>query len=385
MPTEQQTREPMMEERIPSVRLTPSNEIVLEKLGPLKELPGTWHGHGFNLIARPDKEGNAPLYLELNLTDEHLVFEPISTSIPNRGFAQDDIELFGLTYTQKISDHQTDSALHIEPGIWVNVPDTSQPKESRSIARMGSIPHGNSLLAEGTATRHHHPDPHALLSMSTFPSFNTTPFAVNPRIIQARRSLSAFPAYTYLQAAFPHAFVPATAAAPRSPFPGATPLLPFDLNGISIQEVIQDPDSLLQAHMNKQIADGFVLEEAMVLNIATARTIDFQTVAAIPPPLAGPPAGSPIKTITVKEGGGGVENLPFLKKNADTALVYATFWIEKIKHRHSHQPPILQMQYAQMVLLNFPILNAPPPAGQTGPPNLSWPHVSVGTLKKVFG
>ena len=132
------------EGRIPSVRISPSTDQVLADLGPLRNLPGTWEGHGFNLVARPDFEDNANLFLELNLTKEVLKFDPISTSIPNRGVGQDDIELFGLTYLQKISDLTTGGALHIEPGIWISIPNTTDPTLPPSVARMGSIPHGNS-------------------------------------------------------------------------------------------------------------------------------------------------------------------------------------------------------------------------------------------------
>ena len=55
----------------------------------------------------------------------HTQFEPISSSIPNRGVFQDDVELFGLGYLQKISDAVTGGALHIEPGIWVTQPATT--------------------------------------------------------------------------------------------------------------------------------------------------------------------------------------------------------------------------------------------------------------------
>src|SRR6202451_1250693 len=137
---------------IPSVRLATPNEEVLTSLGLLAELAGTWHGKGFNLIARPDREGNAPLFLELNQTSETLRFDPIATSIPNRGNSQDDIELFGLTYLQKITDTVTGGALHIEPGIWIHVP-SQDSGGTQSFARMGNIPHGNSLLAQGSAIK----------------------------------------------------------------------------------------------------------------------------------------------------------------------------------------------------------------------------------------
>ena len=95
----------------------------------LANLAGTWKGTGFNLVARPDLEGNANLYLELNQTQETLEFKPIASAIPNRGFGMDDIELFGLTYLQQISDSVTGGALHIEPGIWVRQPATIAPPE----------------------------------------------------------------------------------------------------------------------------------------------------------------------------------------------------------------------------------------------------------------
>jgi len=56
----------MPNERISSVRITPDNTSVLSNLGLLADFAGTWHGEGFNLIARPDFEGNANLYLQLN-------------------------------------------------------------------------------------------------------------------------------------------------------------------------------------------------------------------------------------------------------------------------------------------------------------------------------
>ena len=93
-----------MARAIPDVRITPDSATVSANLGLLKDLGGTWRGKGFNLIARPDFQGDAPLYLQLNQTQETLTIDPIGSSIPNRGFGQDDIELFGLTYLQKISD-----------------------------------------------------------------------------------------------------------------------------------------------------------------------------------------------------------------------------------------------------------------------------------------
>src|ERR1700722_13835530 len=161
----------MCSRRIPSVRISPDNETVLQQLGLIADLAGNWHGEGFNLVARPffglpatpppDASPAVPpsnLFLELNLTQETLKFDPISSSIPNRGTFQEDLELFGLTYLQKISDATTGGALHIEPGIWVTHAPTTQPVENppnngQIVARMGSIPHGNVILAGGTPVK----------------------------------------------------------------------------------------------------------------------------------------------------------------------------------------------------------------------------------------
>jgi hypothetical protein len=136
-----------------------------QNLGPLAELSGTWVGNGFNVMSLPDFDstppstGPKPFRIKLNATRELLQFIPIGGAIPNRGAATDlpngtgqtDIELFGLTYLQRVSDAVSNDALHIEPGIWVNVPaSTVLPVQGPTVVRMGTIPHGDSLLAQST-------------------------------------------------------------------------------------------------------------------------------------------------------------------------------------------------------------------------------------------
>ena len=100
-----------MPARFPSIRRGHSRPQVTTDLGFLAELSGTWEGVGFNLIGRPDKQGGSPVFLELNQTFETLSFTPISSTIPNRGFAVDDIELFGLTYMKQLIE--TTEALRV--------------------------------------------------------------------------------------------------------------------------------------------------------------------------------------------------------------------------------------------------------------------------------
>jgi hypothetical protein len=68
--------------------------------------------------------------------------------------------------------------------------------------------------------------------------------------------------------------------------------------------------------------------------------------------------------------GGGADNIAFLVggvggPNAKTDRVTATFWIERVRDQSGIE--FDQLQYTQRVLLNFN--------------GLSWPHVTVGTLR----
>jgi hypothetical protein len=137
-------------------------------LGPLAELQGTWVGNGFNMIAVPNKQNNSIFRLIVNATTENLAFSATGL-VPNRGSQQGDISIFGLTYLQQVSDTTTNEAIHVEPGIWLNVPATSAPKDPSTIVRQSTIPHGDSVLAQGKATSEDRAPNIALVSPLPFP------------------------------------------------------------------------------------------------------------------------------------------------------------------------------------------------------------------------
>jgi hypothetical protein len=145
----------------------------LTQLGPLRELSGTWVGRGFNLISLPDfdnPQGPQPFRLKLNATHEILEFIHIGGNVPNRGSqGQRDINIFGLTYLQRISDAQTNGALHIEPGLWLNVPGSTVPSQPPTVVRQGSIPHGTSVLAQGAVIP-------TVIGGPVFQAVDSTPF-----------------------------------------------------------------------------------------------------------------------------------------------------------------------------------------------------------------
>lgn len=301
-----------------STPTAPAPEIAPDSnLGPLALLPGTWTGHGFNNIWRPFHDPTNRTndhFLELNLTNETLEFTPIPGSIPNRGFLQPDITMFGVNYLQQISDQNTKEGLHFEAGMWVNIPATSDPLESPTVARLASIPHGTVMLAQGTFGP-------ATPGAPTFPLVDITPFTAGLPDIPGN------------QVAFPNESTLSHASNFRSPDTA--------IAGIT-QAMVDNPNSVLQA----AIAGQTILQTTTL------------TISSLPIPTAG----------------GGTANTAFLQGiggngNADAAQVTATFWIETVQGPGGQN--FLQLQYSQQVLLNFN--------------TLSWPHVSVGTLRLTGG
>ncbi len=147
---------------------------------PLALLPGVWTGFGFNQIWRPHPRLGH--FLQLNLTSERLAFSSIGGPVPNRGLEQRDINLNGVRYLQQIHDNsgfpppQGGGALHLEPGFFLKVPATTVPARPMTITRLASIPHGTTVLAEGTATTA--PGPPVIGATSI------TPFAIgDPRAL----------------------------------------------------------------------------------------------------------------------------------------------------------------------------------------------------------
>ncbi len=110
-----------------------------DDLGSLAGFVGKWSGSGFNAIWRPNTlTSGQDRFLELNSTSEILEFDQIPGGIPNRGLLQSDITMGGLRYLQQISDVNlppSNNGLHIEPGVWLNIPSTTNPAVSASIAR----------------------------------------------------------------------------------------------------------------------------------------------------------------------------------------------------------------------------------------------------------
>jgi len=274
---------------------------------PIDILIGKWEGRGFNQIWRPlFGVPGQDHFLELNETIETLEFDIIPGDIPNRGLLQVDIQLHGIRYLQQIKDANVRGSnghlagIHVEPGLWVTVPPTTNPMDPQTVARMGDIPHGTTFVAQGFA----------------FPTINTAPpfapVSITPFQIGNPANLVPFPESNL-----------ATPSAFRTPA--------ADIPGVK-QAMVDNPNTVL--------ADAIAVE-----NIISTSTLKISTVPLNPPTT-----------------GGGTSNIAFLQgaaggPNAQSAEIDAIFWVETVHQPHGRSRTLLQ--YSQRVLLNFNGLSWP--------------------------
>ena len=224
------------------------------------------------------------------MTSDQIEFSAISGPIPNRGLLQPDINMFGLTYLQQITDANLGAGLHIEPGIWAAVPATTDPKVVPTVARLASIPHGTVVLFQGTAATANGGPNIAIKGIK--------PFAIGGPPTQTID----FPEQTLTN----HTNFRTSGAG---------------LTGIT-QQMVNNPNSVLTAAIKGQ-------------HITSTTTLH-------------------VTTIDLPTPGGGTANTAFLKGGADgpnaTAVSAAcTFWLETLQG----QSAPTQLQYTQTVLLNF--------------------------------
>jgi hypothetical protein len=364
-------------------------------LGPLSAFVGNWTGKGFNTIFRPDSLKTPTVFnppitgqdnvLELNLTNETLSFSSSLGSVPNRGTGQQaDIFLNGVPYLQTINDVTTSppTGIHFEPGMWLSVPATTNPNEPITLARMASIPHGTTIVAQGTL----------FAAVAGGPILN--PVDITPFTIGHPLSKVPFPSQT--------ATNNNTTRIPQN-------LTAFIAAGTITQAMLSDPNTVLRNQVQHQN-----ITETVVIFISTNPASPLfggplpggATSTAPPPPITPFFAGGTSNIAFLL----GDPNPPVTPPNAQAFQMDAVFWIETVQYRvnvpplPAGSPPVVldpvpttppvplqpsfvasipfvpgkgfaggtvtvattQIQYSQKVLLNF------------GP--LSWPHVSVANL-----
>jgi hypothetical protein len=279
------------------------------ELGPLSLLPGKWEsqGRGWNMIALPFAGTNAPPFrLLLNQYDEVLEFTLVDKAVPNRGITppprgEKDQFVVTLDYQQSIVQVAAEDfpvsgkagagglAIHHEPGLFLFM--TNFVDNDIDVGRLGTIPHGNSVLALGTSDVIEKPDTTTLI-----PDISGLPVGIaNPNIDD--------PASRYLAPykKFHDNPFKGTVAAPG--FPGFNPVFPSGLLKLALQ--------------------GLSVVRTTVLALDTAT----QTA--------------------------GIKNIPFVVDQADAQRMVSTFWIHELAELGSDGKPKLLLQYLQDVSLDF--------------------------------
>jgi hypothetical protein len=290
------------------------------RLGLLRNLPGRWvgKGRGWNMIALPldaAHSGGRPdaFRVLLNQFDETLEFTnaliPAQGSaspggVPNRGTPNDQF-LNGLQYIQHIDQLTAiDSlgstispvgaaAIHHEPGFFLRIVDQhakNEKGETLEIARLGTIPHGDSVAALGNG-KDLGPVVGIDLSPGAIGDFSALPIGAGPRDTAENGYLAPY-------AQFHANPFKGNVAAPN--FPGFDPTNPLAL-----------------------------LQPGAPTNFAGMTVITLDTVNK-----------------------GGIVNLPFIVRHANATEMRFVLWVEELVGSTAENP-LFQLQYAQRVLLDF--------------------------------
>ncbi len=301
-----------------------------EVLGPLGLLPGTWrnvpdlNGFGWNMIALPFADGPSHYRLLCNQYNETLTFTTVSDSVPNRGLQTTGCEngneilpgndgdqfVAALDYAQSITQIDQDDfpqsglagnkcdVIHHEPGLWLNM--LNHETNCYDLARLASVPHGDSVLALGTSSE--------INGAPVIPDFSGLPEGTTTDL--------------------------------NSPY--LAPYKHFNDNPFGGVFNPVDPNELL-----KEANKGVNIVKTTVLDVDTTRD------------------------------GAGINNIPFIVKQANAGDMKSTFWIQELAEKDVNGDPILRLQYSQVIFIDFF-------ARRDGAPGLiRWPHVSINTLQKV--
>lgn len=323
---------------VTSVTPEMSSEIVLQ-LGPLAPLVGSWKGEGtgWNMIALPFKDSpnpRIPFRILMNQYNEKLVFSTVGDKIPNRGKSVDQ-EVATLDYQQVVTQIDAEdfpnsglagppkSDIHHEPGLWIHVKDGQPQINDINIARLASVPHGNSVLATGTAEQ--------VEGMPEIPGINGLPFGRFESISHTPPDEYDFrdPQDEYLSP-YKH-YIDSPYMGLVAGVPGFPGFSPRDMNQI--------------LNFANQ---GVDIVKTTVLNVDSTREH------------------------------GGIKNMPFVQREAEPVSMRSTFWLQQLKEKDKYGNPKLRLQYSQVVMLDFFANREDQMPGRA-----QWPHISINTLEKV--
>ena len=288
-------------------------------LGPLTLLPGLWKNvetagsktdsRGWNLIALPfAQDGHPPYRVLMNQYNEELRFTFVDDKVPNRGIdfppTTADQFLITLDYQQAIKQKKAaDDAgtplagdpnlpIHHEPGLFLHM--LNQLTDEIDVARLATIPHGNSCALLGKSRSYDGP-PQNIDTSSGFPEGALTPQEINAGVTIDQAVDAAAQPTDYL-----HPYKHFT----DTPFEGIFSVkTPFD-----------------------------TLKGALSL-ISVNRTTELR--------------------MTTELQMAGIRNIPFIERQADANLMRSVFYIMELNENGPDGKPKLALAYTQFIFLDF--------------------------------
>src|SRR5262249_543315 len=145
---------------------------------------------------------------------------------------QKDVFLNGVPYLQTVTDVTNPAqsiGIHVEPGIWMIIPQTTVPDIKQStVFRMGSIPHGTTIEAQGIFA--------TIAGPPKFDPEDITPFKIGTDPTDPHNRIR-FPSQTAADSK--------TARIPQD-------LTPFIHNGTITQAILDDPNTILRNIVSQQ-------------------------------------------------------------------------------------------------------------------------------------
>lgn len=375
-------RKELVDEMVVAGRIAEVADFDDPVLGPLRLLPGVWkntsalRGFGFNMMALPFSGGANGFRVLMNQYDEDLTFAVTDKGVPNRGLNPDpvtgnaDQTIVALDYFQKIT--QIDSGefsesglnerfdgqrIHKEPGLWLHMVDHNT--NGINIARLGTIPHGNSFLAVGSAPNRKENDEQednfVLLENPSEEQLEQLPSALipdingvvvgggeNPDEIDLDPIVDPNTGNVIIDYFEPYRHFhenPYKGKVLISGFSGFDPVHATELLRHTLKEILMPIGNIKR-----------------IMRLRVDSTLDHAAVNRF--------------THT------GIVNIPFVVRQADAASMNATFLIYEIQDFETGQDRYF-MQYAQNVILDF----IGRPDGHPG--RARWPHISINTMERV--
>lgn len=310
--------------------LSPNSDYTGDgKFSLIKLLSGTWssQAQGWNLIALPSSAPNH-FRLLVNQYGETLRFNMSDKGVPNRGITPDaggttsdpndeaDQLIDAIAYEQVVVQVAVDDfpssqlravngeGIHHEPGFFlqflnhISIGHTEEdgedngPDKELKIARLATIPHGNSVLAMGTVE--------IIDGPPEIPDEDARPERIENDL---QKNLYLAP-YKHFE---------------ETPFFGNVPHTVADFPGF----FPTDANAILKFALPKDR-----VKKTTVLHFDTK--FRNEQLSTIP-----------------------ISNIPFVTREADTTEVHATFWIMELHKESDYEPTEYMMQYSQTVYLEF--------------------------------